>query len=214
MDFSVEDKVKILLQQEKNAVDQLMEIKRDEMSWLRVFLLFYSAIVVWSVQRWLGHDQAATEMVNDLLVKRESSLIYATLFFSYFATFIFSFLFIRTRWSYYGVANRLIAAQELLQLYNAECWNGENPLKPINKINQTKNYSEWMKYTKPMSSFFTRLIYLIGANLTIMFIASYALKWLSGDLTPYFYVTWILANLILLMSVFIIDFIHFVTKSK
>ena len=196
-----EDKVTILLQMEKTATGQMMEIKREEMSWLKVFLLFYGALIAWTVQRWLGQAQPTAQ---------DKGLVYGVLVFSLLATFIFSFLFITTRWSYYGVSRRLLRVQMLLGLYDSTKWNGqEAPLGELDKIGVVKGLRTWRENTKPLSSFTTRMVYLSGANLTISFIAYFALKKIDPATSPYFLATWIIINIVLIVSVMLIDFLHF-----
>ncbi|HAU36473.1 MAG TPA: hypothetical protein DCX07_01995 [Phycisphaerales bacterium] len=201
IDLRNEDKVAILLQLEKTATSQMMENKREEMSWLKVFLLFYGALVAWSAQRWLAQAQVNAQ---------DAGLVHGVLIFSLVATFVFSFLFIRTRWSYYGVSRRLLRIQSLLGLYDAETWGeSDAPLGDIDRIGYVKGWRTWRENTKPFSSFTTRMIYVWGSNMTMCFIAYFALTRIDPKTSVYFLVFWLIINVFLLGLIMLIDFLHF-----
>ena len=194
-----EDKVKILLQLEKTATDQMMEIKRDEMSWLRIFLLFYSAVIAWGVHRWLGAEKPNSS---------EVTIVYSVSIFSFIATIIFYFLFLNRRWSYYGVATRLVRLQDILRLYDRTTWCGNSPLSDGDRIGAVKDFGTWRKNTKPFNSFITRILYVAGANGTVAFVVSLALNKIQRNVSC-FVVTWIILNIVALLFVMWFDFRHF-----
>ncbi len=80
------DTVKILLQSEKIAVDQLLEIKREELQYLKVFLLFFGAITTWIISQWLSPSRLP---ISNMDIDLQLDLIKTTYLFSYFATVIF-----------------------------------------------------------------------------------------------------------------------------
>lgn len=198
-----EDKVKILLQLEKTGTDQMMEIKKEEMSWLRIFLLFYSAVIAWSVQRWLGSntlDRSELEMVNYVWL------------FAFVSTIVFYVLFIRTRRSYYGVAKRLVHVQDILRLYDKDTWNGDPPLYDADRIGTVTGFWTWRKNTKPFNSFTTRIMYLFGANLIVAFVANLALKKIDPNTSRCFLATRSILNIVAVLLVMLCDFLSFYVR--
>lgn len=205
MTLKDEDKVQILLQLEKTATDQMMEIKKEEMSWLRIFLLFYSAVIAWSVQRWLGLN---TPNYSELTMVRSVWL------FAFISTIVFYVLFIRTRRSYYGVAKRLVRVQDLLHLYDSTTWNGTPPLLDVDKIGTVTGFCTWRKNTKPFNSFTTRIMYLFGANVIIAFVAYLGLKRIEPNTSLFFLVTRIILNIVILFLVMLCDFLSFYARRE
>jgi len=196
-----EDKVTVLLQLERTATDQMAEIKREEMSWLKMVLLFYGAVIAWTVQRWMGKETPDSS---------DGNLVYGVLIFSFLATIVFYLLFVRTRWSYYGIATRLLRIQDLLGLYDPPQWDGKTaPFTDADRIGMVKGLRTWRENTKPFSSFMTRMVYVLGSNLTLVFIAYCALRKIDTSTSIYFLVTWITFNLAVLMIFMFVDFLHF-----
>lgn len=205
--LSHEDRVKILLQLEKTATDQMMEIKRDEMSWLRIFLVFYSAVIAWGVHRWLGADK---------LNSSELTMIYSVSIFSCIATAVFYWLFMNRRWSYYGVAKRLVRVQDILRLYDSTTWNGTAPLRDADKIATVTGFSTWYKNTKPLNSFITRLLYVAGANVTVLVVACLALNRIHPN-TSCFVVTLLACTILNIFGLSVVmwfDFRNFYKRGK
>lgn len=207
MKLNKDNKISILMQHENIAVNQLMEIKRNEMNWLKVFLLFYSAIIAWMVSRWFS-----TPVLKEIpfhKMQGEFTLLESTLWFSLTATLIFTFLFIQTRHSYYGVAKRLHNVQVNLELYNDAQWGGKSLLTGDNKIGIIEDFKTWKTRTKPFSSFSTRLIYLLGANFAIAFISYRAYESLGYAQNIFYLLKWIFLNLVILITLFLWDYFHF-----
>lgn len=201
-----EDKVKILLQQEEIAVSQMSQIKNDEMLWLKIFFIFYGAILGWILSYLL---KPLIYDFNNIKINSFENILYATPIFSFFATIIFLFLFIRTRWSYYDIGQRLLHVQKLLQLYNSKVWGGSCPIQARYIIGPSMNYKNWRQQTKPYASFLTRFVFLLGANMIVTIISGTALTYLSNFIIINYLVIWIIIHFFTFLIIMFLDYIHF-----
>ncbi|MFT3684385.1 MAG: hypothetical protein QM783_05560 [Phycisphaerales bacterium] len=207
MTLTDDNKVTILLELQHDAVEQLAEIKREEMKWLQTFLVFYGALVAWGASRWLPVSPSSRGA-------DDTSLVHWILTVSFLATLLFTYHFIRTRWSYYGVAARLSQCQHLLHLYTPLEWGGKAPLgdSPYGRL--IDGFGSWRKATKPMSSFLTRIVYLVGANLMVASICWRGFEEAQRPQPLWFFLCVILANMVVIALGFMIDFIHFSVPPK
>jgi hypothetical protein len=207
MNLENEDRVAILMQLQEIATDQMAEIKRDEMSWLNRFLLFYGAVTAWLVTRFfapvpaIGHPASA--------VVSDASLLGAALWLSLSATVLFVFLFIHTRHSYYDVADRSHRIQNCLHLYEPEQWRGHSLFSTVHRSGRVCTLQEWKERTKPWSSFLTRLLYIIGANLVVNFIVYVAFDRMGKPQGAYFVCFWLALNIALVLIAYALDYLHF-----
>jgi hypothetical protein len=200
-----EHDVTILLQLEKTSTEQMLEIKRDEMSWLRVFLVMSGATVAWSVQRWFAKPSVSAS---------DGGLVWAVLIFSSLATIAFYFHFLLTRWSYYGVSARLMRIQEMLRLYDGNAWAGARaPFSRSEQIGMVKDFRSWWKITKPHSSFATRLVYIFGSNVMICIICFYATKMIGKSTSSFLLLELIILNILLVALFLYCDFRHFHSRA-
>lgn len=207
MTLSTDQQVTVLLELQDDAVEQLAEIKREEMQWLQAFLLFYGAVVAWCVARWLPSPRSEAP-----LAASEESVVVATLAVSFLATGLFTFHFIRTRWSYYGVAARLANIQHLLGLYDGAGWHGGAPLRGNPYRGFIGGLESWQHTTRPMSSFLTRIVYLVGANMVVSLVCWSSLSRSSGHAGPWFLVTCFLLNAVIAGGAFALDYVHFLRE--
>ena len=142
-------------------------------------------------------------------------LIYSILGISHLATVIFAYLFIQTRWSYYGIARRNHRLQDLLGLFDRSTWNGREALgnaETHSLLGSISSFNGWIHATKPMSSFLTRILYLIGANLVVAYVCWRAFDQIQSGATSWLFVACVLANLFVVVVLYMIDYIHFVAR--
>jgi len=177
------ERMEIALQLQSQASEQMSEIKRDEMSWLKIFLIFYAAMIGWMVSRWFPTAPASVSFSSPILTvsipvpasaqysTNEAVLLWASVGFSFFATTMFSFLFSHTRRSYYGVAHRLHQLQRFLRLYDKKFWDNIKFFPPEHTPGEVLSAEDWRRQTKPWSSFLTRMGYIVCGNLCVDFIA-------------------------------------------
>ena len=206
------NKITVLLQQQQIAVTQMDSIKSEEMSWLKVFLIFYGAVVAWSVSRWFLVP-GATQYSKDE-ADAELFIIYAVLIFSYFATAIFTFLFSQTRKSYYGVRKRLDTIQQMLLLTNDEVYGDGRIFDAVETIDNIIDKETWHRITKPNSSFLTRMVYLFGANTAVLIICYLSILKIGKEQSIWFLVCFLLVNSFIFISARHFDYHHFVKKSN
>jgi hypothetical protein len=200
MAHSDDNRVKVLLQLQANTVSQLAEIKREEMQWLQAFLIFYGAIVAWGATRWLG-SAASNATKNE-------SLVYLVLTISFVATALFTYHFIRTRWSYYGVAGRMAKVERLLGLYSDADWGSDAPLRG-SPYSRMVNGAESWEITKPMNSFLTRIVYLIGANVMVASICWHGFESGTQGNCLWYAIAIALVNAAIVFLAFVADYLHF-----
>jgi hypothetical protein len=177
------------------------------MSWLKVFLIFYTAVIAWVVGRWFGPTTggtaAATASSGDL------TLLRTAMWFSFIGTALFAFLFIHTRHSYYTVKERLHKFDQCLKLYDQTQWDGTAFFPPEHTSGRVRAFGEWCKRTKPWSSFLTRLVYILGANAGIDYLVYLAFDRVGSPQGSYFLAFWFGLNVALAVIVYVYDFIRF-----
>lgn len=200
-----EDQVTILLQLEKTATEQMMAIKSEEMLWLRVFLLVYGAVLAWSVQHWL---------VAQAVSSSERGLVRGVLVFSFLGTAVFCLHFLLTRWSYYGVFSRLVRVQDMLGLYDSSKWHGgQAPLDGVEQIDMVANLRSWWRITKPYSSFFTRVAYLLGSQFLLAVVSFLAFKKIDSKTSHWSLFLSALVIILLVGLLLYFDYRHFAKRS-
>jgi hypothetical protein len=207
MNIDDKDRVGILLQGQKTATDQMSAIKNYEMSWLKVFLIFYTAVIAWVVGRWFGPATGgttpATASPGDL------TLLWTAMWFSFIGTALFAFLFIHTRHSYYMVKERLHKFDQCLKLYDPAQWDGIVFFPPEHASGRVRAFRDWCKRTKPLSSFLTRLVYIFGANAGIDYLVYLAFEKEGSPQSGYFLAFWFGLNGALAVVVYVYDFVRF-----
>jgi len=207
MNIDDKDRVNILLQGQKTATDQMSTIKNGEMTWLKVFLIFYAAIIAWIVGRWFG--PATGGAVATTTHSADLSLLSTAMWFSFIGTTLFAFLFIHTRHSYFMVKERLHKFDQCLKLYDHAEWDGIAFFPPEHASGEVRCVRDWRKRTKPWSSFLTRLVYIIGANAGIDYLVYLAFDQVGAPQNIYFLAFWFGLNFTLVVIVYVYDFIHF-----
>lgn len=210
-DLETPHKVDILLQQQQIAVKQMEAIKNEEMSWLKVFLLFYGATVAWSVSRWFltpGSTPFTPKEANSELI-----IIFAVLLFSFVATAIFTFLFTQTRKSYYGVRGRLDTIQKMLCLTEENTFGEGRVFDAKQSIVNIKDKQTWNDITKPNSSFLTRMVYLFGANIAVLIIMYLSMIKIGKDQSLWLLAFCVAANATIFLVARFFDYHHFVKKA-
>ena len=210
MNMNSKDKVVILLQEEKTATDQMSEIKRDEMSWLKVFLLFYGALIAWIVARWF--DRSAHSTASPNVGADDVILLWTAAVFSLVATLMFAALLVHRRHSYFLVRKRLHTIQKLLKLYEPAEWDNLTILSPEHRSTDVCDCRSWLELTKPLSSFLTRLVYIIGANLVIDFLVWLAFRRTGSPQGPCFILLFLVLNVFLGICVYVHDLYHFLAR--
>ena len=212
MELSKEDKLQILLQQESHAITQMEQVKQQEMSWLRVFLLFYSACIAWSVSRWLIPNTKITTYTPETL-DNEISIIYSLVIFSTIATGLFTFMFLQTRKTYYEVVARLEKIQSIfkLDIKDEYCLG---TLYSESKISGINSKESWKEATKPGNSFLTRLVYLFGANAAVIALCFFSMRHIGGNDTVLFPVLFMTLNVSIFLFASFFDYHSFVKKAN
>jgi hypothetical protein len=195
-------KVDVLLQLEKIASEQLSQIKKDEMSWLKLFLAFYSAGIAWGIQKLFS---GTTGNISPSPILTVLALI------SFIALIPFSYFFLWIRHSYYGVAARLSRLHEALRIHDDSFWGIERPLLDEAHIFvQIDNLCTWYTKTKPFSSFLLRIIMLLGASFCLSLIAWYSNVWTSHTECKWItLLTIVLPYFVLAFLIFVCDFMWF-----
>jgi hypothetical protein len=225
------DRVAILMQLERTATDQMTEIKRDEISWLKIFLLFYGALIAWMVGRFFAPlseaDSAApvTWMVGrffsalsaagklDSSIANDGQLLSNALWFSYFLTAMFTFLFLHTRHSYFRVADRLHRIQQCLLLHDPTQWDGHTFFPVAHRSGKVSTIRQWRERAQPFSSFSTRLAYVVGANIGAESIAYRAFERIGMPQGGYF-IVWVALSIGLAIGAYTWDYFHFKHRSS
>ncbi|MGI1671259.1 MAG: hypothetical protein K6L74_13180 [Neptuniibacter sp.] len=206
-----EHKVKVLLQEEAHAVLQMENLKKEEMSWLKVFLLFYGAVMAWAVSRWLISPMSSPLPTEQL--ESEFGIISTTLCFTWVATCLFAFLFFQARQSYYGVRKRVERIQAALFL-DKEGIYGDEAIFGGMKVESVDDYQSWKDITKPTSSFMTRMVYIIGSNLAVIIIAYLSLYKMQYPVTLSFAGLFIAMTIFIFIFAWFIDYHSFTKKKK
>lgn len=203
-DISTESSILVLLQAEKFAVDQMQEIKRDEMSWLKVFLVFYGAVITWLVTEWIpGSNELSDSSIEVIRLIQNVTLA---------ATFLFAYLFATTRDSYYGVRKRVEKVQDMLFL-NREGIHGEHAVYQTKKVEDIRSPSDWWNVTKPQSSFLTRMVYLLGGYWAVTVIALLALRGNNEAADNWIAILYGLVGLLIFVFFLFLDYLRYVKKT-
>ncbi len=210
MNLDDKDRVSILRDLQKTATSQMSEIKRDEMSWLNRFLLFYGAMIAWLVTRFFGPIPVTGQPIP--FNPNDASLLVGALVFSFLATAMFASLFIHTRHSYYGVSDRLHRIQKCLHLYKHDQWQDTIFFPVSHSSGEVRTIDDWNKLTKPWSSFSTRMLYIIGANIAADCIVYGAFDRLGKAKDVYFLCFWLGMNVALVALAYVGDYFHFRTR--
>lgn len=153
----------ILLQLQSQLSQKLLALRQEEATWLKLFLLLYSALSAWLVARWLSDAVA-----NHALQAFDGFLLSGALGLSWIALFVSSCHFLHLRSSYFRVGRMLVRCQEPLGLFNKE--DGIFPWR----IGVVKDWQSWRK-TRILATFTTRIAYVAGANLVVTLLATAAL---------------------------------------
>jgi hypothetical protein len=204
-----EDRVSTLIELQKLTCDQMSEVKREEIGWLKIFLLLYSAVIAWIVARWFpsgAHTNSGSPtLASDIM------LLNKAVWFCFFASLMFAFLFIHTRHSYYGLGARLHQIQDCLHLFEPDYWEQHSFFPAAHSPGKVAGLGDWWDRTKPQSSFFTRIMYIVGANFAIDYLAYLAFQRM-GSAKACFLSTWVLLNLLLLFGIYLYDYLHFTRR--
>lgn len=85
---------------------------------------------------------------------------------------------VRLRHSYYGVAKRMGAIQKQMGLYDPSNWDEHPPYSQRGSfadLESIRDTSSWHKATKPTSSFFTRILYITGAQAIVSVVCAWGI---------------------------------------
>jgi len=215
-----EQRIEIALQLQAQASAQMVEIKRDEMSWLKIFLLFYAAMIGWMVSRWSSASATSVSFNSPILTvsipvpasvqysTSEAVLLWASVGFSFFATIMFSLLFSHTRRSYYGVVHRLHQFQRFLRLYDKKYWGNIKFFPLEHTPGEVLSKEDWRRQTKPWSSFLTRMGYIVAGNLCVDFLAFLSFGRLGLGYNSLFLPLWLLLSIVLVWMIYSSDYHH------
>jgi len=177
---------------------QMADIRREEFSWLKGFLLFYSALTAWGVHSWLSEPLQET---SDEVV-----LGWTTVVISSTATLAFSYLFLRIRHSYYMVAERVKHFQDMLGMYNKESWFGVAPMSRGNRIGDVTGIVSWHENTKPFQGFLMRVCYMCAANLVVILVSSVAILGGIANISCGTVILAVVINLLIALTIMALDY--------
>ena len=212
---NAEKRIDVLISIRKTCIEQLAEIKRDEAGWLKVFIAFYGAVIFWLASGWLTVEPT---QVLRYSTDYSAVLISAIIVVSWCGTSAFGYLFLRTRWSYYGVMLRLMLVEQSLQTNEDSLWGGYAPSRSGYSMGAASTASEWRVNTQVTNSFLTRMVYVIGGNFAVSAAGVLALG--QADVLVNIAALILLAvllligNLILAAGILFVDFLHFLAQDK
>ena len=197
------DKILILLQGQKLAAEQLQEIKRQEMSWLKVTIVFYSVVLLWIANRWLSGPVPPVQHATD------QPLLTAIPVVSLLGTALFACLFLRARHSCYAVKKRLHLFDQALGLYSPDLWDNK-PFPPTEHASgSVVDLASWITKTNPLSGLAIRLAALMAANLGIVHSAHLAFVGYGLPYNVNYLVKWGAWNGALVIALYFCDYLHF-----
>lgn len=148
----------ISLQESLSA--KLLDLKHEEISWIKIFLIYYAGAIGLTGLRLT---------VDDLPSQSERLLCIGIAVASTVAAWLSCRTMIELRHSYFGIARHLVKAQSALGLYgvdeqsSAKAPMGDSPWRPL--LHPFTTRAEWRDATNPKATFRTRLTLLIAASI-------------------------------------------------